>query len=212
MRRNDAPGESGDLAGPPAAGPDVPRRRPDDDHLRQRLAGLRASHPSSPEYRDREAAPEWDEAEAEPGGGSPRGGTAGHGADHGVGDIAAGRGDMTGWYGQSGAADGERDEAGSHDGAGGHDGAVDRAGAAEPDGSGHGRGPAEGNTGGLPGPDGGPPGPGDGPHGEPGQARPGHGGPARPVPMGGGEPYRPWFSSGEPLEPWFTGDPGDPPG
>jgi hypothetical protein len=176
MRRNDAAGERGALADTAAAGPDVPRRRPDDDHLRQRLAGLRASHPSSPEYRDREAppeyrdgeaSPEWGEAEAEPGAGSPGAGTAGPG---------------------------------------------ERAGAAEPDGSGHGRGPAEGKPGGLPGPDSGLPGQGGGLDGEPGHARPGPDGPARAVPLGGGEPYRPWFSSGEPLEPWFTGDPGDPPG
>ena len=203
MRRNDAPGESGDLAGPPAAGPDVPRRRPDDDHLRQRLAGLRASHPSSPGYRDREAppgyhdrdaAPAWGDAEAEPGGGSP-------GAD------TACPGGATG-DGQSAAADGERDGVGSGDGAGTPDGAGGRDGAGERDGSGHSRGPAEGKPGGLPGPDGGPP---DDPR-EPGHARPGQGEPARTVAVGGGEPYRPWFSSGEPLEPWFTGDPGDPPG
>jgi hypothetical protein len=198
MRRNDAPDERGALADTPAAGPDVPRRRPDDDHLRQRLAGLRASHPSSPEYRGGQAAsdcrdgePEHRDAETEPAAASPDAAKAGPGGAARDGDLAAGDG-------QARAADAERDGAGGHDGADGHAGPGERGG--------EGRGPAEGETGGLPGPEGRPP------HGEPSHARPGHGELGRPVPLGSGEPYRPWFSSGEPLEPWFTADPCDPPG
>jgi hypothetical protein len=169
MRRNDAPGEHGALADARAAGSDAPRRRPDEEHLRQRLAGLRASHPSSPEYRGGEAAPENREVAG----------------DH---EVA------------------EEPEV-----AGGHEVAEEPEVEGERDGEDRSRGPAEGKTGGLPGPEGGPP-PDESGDARPGHARPGHGEPGRPVPPGSSEPYRPWFSSGEPLEPWFTADPGDPPG
>jgi hypothetical protein len=60
MRRNDAPGERGALADTGAAGPDAAGRGPDGGagDLRQRLEGLRACHPSSPEFGRDEDEPD----------------------------------------------------------------------------------------------------------------------------------------------------------
>jgi hypothetical protein len=65
MRRNDAPGERGALADAGAAGTDAAGRGPDGGagDLRQRLAGLRAGHPSSPEFGRDEDEPDAGDGE-----------------------------------------------------------------------------------------------------------------------------------------------------
>ena len=97
MRTNDAPGERGDLADSGAGGPDAPQRRPGGaGDLRQRLAALRAGHPSSPEYGGRGG-----EA-ADGAGGNDRAGEIGGAREEDAGDIDRARED-------AGAAEGDPD-------------------------------------------------------------------------------------------------------
>jgi hypothetical protein len=103
MRTNDAPGERGALADAGAAG-----RRPDGGagDLRQRLAEMRASHPSSPRYGDRDGGPDagdgWRDGNGESDGAGEPGAAAGDGDRDGA-NRGAAEGDSGGLPGPEGA-------------------------------------------------------------------------------------------------------------